>query len=287
MFKSFLGHKRFRRIAIFAICLIGCIVVFYAVKSLHTLQTNNSSPFHFTHAQMQSIRGTINQVQNQLEPGESAFIFIDALDKTKLPGSDQGLGLIRVNHPQPYTDISQWKEQTNKAFAHFKIPTRLPEGFALNRGELEYPMGNIDAANQKKYYAMLKKKAAESKDNTAWQKAAADDKVSNQGFSEIPRLLYTNNNQAQIEVSYRVIPTEEKNVKHIKRMDAATTEQLKVNSFEGDYTINNNNYLSETGTMRDIQWTEPNDGKTIQYTVSTPSSNVSKEDLLVVAANMK
>jgi phage-related protein len=287
MVKSFLWQKKYRLLAIIAICLAGCIVVLYAAKLLHTLQVSDSGTLHFNEAQMKKVRGTINQVQNQLTSGESAFVFIEELDKLKLPGSDQGLGLVRINHPQPYTDIQQWKEQTGKAFARFKIPTRLPEGFTFNRGELEYPMGILDAANNKKYYAMLKKIAAESKDNMAWQKAVAEDKVSNQDFSEVPRLLYTNRNNEQIEVSYMIIPAEGKQVKHLRIKDAAALVKLKVDGFEGDYTINNHNYLSETGIMRDIQWTEPSEGKAIQYHVSTPSMNVSKEDLLVVAANMK
>jgi hypothetical protein len=64
-------------------------------------------------------------------------------------------------------------------------------------------------------------------------------------------------------------------------------EKIQISSFQGTYSINNHNYLSETGTMRDIQWMESIDGKTIQYVVSTPSTNVTKDDLFLVANNMK
>jgi hypothetical protein len=210
-------------------------------------------------------------------------VYIADLDKMKAPGTIQGQGLIRVNYPQPYTDINQWKEKTKKDFADFKTPASLPNGFTFKRGELKYIMEISDMANQDKYYEMLKKKAAAAKANMAWQKAESEDTHSNEFIFDIPSLLYTHDNKEQIEIKYLVTP---KSIKTTFRK-VGPVEKVKVAGFDGEYTVNKHDFLSETGTMQDIQWKEVINEASIQYTVSSPSLTVTKDDLLLVANHLK
>jgi hypothetical protein len=195
---------------------------------------------------------------------------------------DQGLGLARVNAQKPYTDLNQWKELTKENFTDFKTPTILPSGYSFKSGALEYSLGNLDPANTTKYYTMLKNKAAAAKATMAWQKAESADTIKNINSIDTPTLTYTNSNQDQIEIAYMILPLSGKVVSKVN-----STEKVQVSGFEGNYSINKHNYLSETGTMQDIQWTEQLHGTTIQYTVSSPSLSVTKEDLLLVANNLK
>jgi hypothetical protein len=271
----------FKRILIIAACLLALAGLIYGVNLLQSNQGNGVKMPDFTQAQMKEIHSAITEVQSQLSPGEAAFVYITELDKIKLPGIDQGLGLARVNAPKPYTDLIQWKELTKENFTDFKTPTKLPNGYSFKSGALEYSMGNIDPANTKKYYTMLKSKAEAAKQNMAWKKAELEDTVKNINIIDMPTLTYTNNNQDQIDIAYLILPL---SVKVDRKVNS--TEKVQVAGFNGYYSVNKHNYLSKTGTMQDIQWTEQH-GTTIQYTVSSPSLNVTKQDLLLVANNLK
>jgi hypothetical protein len=129
-----------KRIVMIALCLFVLAGLAYGVNSLQSKQGNSLMTFDptldLTQSQVTEIHSTINEVQNQLTPGEAAFVFIAELDKIKLPGMDQGLGLARVNAPKPYTDLNQWKELTKENFTDFKTPTSLPSGYSFKSGTL-------------------------------------------------------------------------------------------------------------------------------------------------------
>jgi hypothetical protein len=272
----------FKRIVIIAACLFALAGLAYGVNSFQTNNGKVSKTVDLTQAQIKEIHNAITKVHNQLSPGESAFVYIAELDKIKLPGSDHGLGLTRVNDPKKFTDLNKWKELTKQDFADFKTPTSLPNGFTFKSGALEYLLGNIDLANTTKYYTMLKNKASEAKETIAWQKAESEDTVKNINIIDVPTLSYSNNNQDQIDITYLILSS---SVKVDRKVNSA--EKVQVAGFDGYYSVNKHNYLSETGTTQDIQWTEQKNGTTIQYTVSSPSLSVTKEDLLLVANNLK
>jgi hypothetical protein len=69
--------------------------------------------------------------------------------------------------------------------------------------------------------------------------------------------------------------------------DSSTADKVGVAGLEGYYTVNNQYVLSDTGYMQDINWLEQVNDQTIIYHVSSPSKHVTKEDLLLVANNLK
>jgi hypothetical protein len=294
--KWFSSSNKFTRIAVIAACLILFSGAAYASTLLYSMHSNHfkleassDSQLNFSQGQMKEIRGSINEVRSHLASGESAFIYIAELDKIKLPAAREGAGLSRINNPQPYLNINLWKDLTKKAFADFKTPTILPDGFTFTKGELENPIGIINMENVKKYYNLLKKKATAAQEKMAWQKAGAEDSIYDKDFiSNSPRLIFTNNRYEQIEVSYTIIPASDKDtvMKHMVG-DSSTAEKVRIADFEGYYTVNKNYIFNDTGYMQDINWLEQLNGQTIIYHVSTPSQNVTKADLVLVANNLK
>lgn len=173
-------------------------------------------------------------------------------------------------------------------FRDLKTPTIVPHGFTFTKGELESPMGSFDLQTDNKYYTLLKKKAIAAEEKMAWQKAMPDDTNHNKDFKEIPRLVYTNSNKDQIEISYIVVPKTDMPIKFKSKMsDSSTADKVHVADFEAYYTVNKNYFMSETGKLQDINWMEQVNGQTILYHVSSPSVNVSKDELLLVANNLK
>ncbi|MCR8632676.1 hypothetical protein [Paenibacillus radicis (ex Xue et al. 2023)] len=289
-------RKKYGSIAVLAASLLLFSGVAYASTYLYNLHANNISievsaepNLQFSQAQLNEIQASIHEVRQQLSSGESAFVYINELDRVKLPGAPTGMGLTKVNQPKSYTDIRQWKELVKVNFAGVKTPEELPKGFIFSRGELESPIGMLDAASMAKYYKPLQQQAAAAKQNMAWQKASAQDKEAPNDFiSESPRLVYINNSRDQIEISYSVVPSSDKNTDmKIKTSTSSTADHVKVAGVDAYYTVNSNSFLSETGIVKDINWLEQQNGRTLIYHVTSPSINVSKEDLLFVANHMR
>jgi hypothetical protein len=290
------SYKKYGSIAVIALCLLLFSGVVYASTLLYNLRSNHvsieasgDSQLNFSQNQLNELRGFINEVSNHLSPGESAFVYMAELDKIKFPNVPHGPGLNKVNNPVMYSDLNQWKELTKQDFGDLKTPTILPYGFSFIKGELESPLGNIDITNDKKYYTLLKKKAIAAEKKMAWQKAVPDDSIHDKDFiNNIPRIVFTNSDKDQIEISYMLVPKTDKPIKFTSRMsDISTAEKVQVADFDAYYTVNKNYFLSETGKLQDINWIEQVNGQTILYHVSSPSANVSKDELLLVANNLK
>ncbi|NOU96394.1 hypothetical protein GC093_24720 [Paenibacillus sp. LMG 31456] len=289
-------RKKYGSIAVIAASLLLFSGVAYASTLLYNLQANNISievageqKLQFSQAQLKEIRASIHEVRQQLSVGESAVVYINELDRVKLPGAQTGMGLTKVNQPKSYTDITQWKDVVKGNFEGIKIPVELPQGFTFSSGELESPIGMLDAASTAKYYKPLQQQAAAAKQSMAWQKAAAQDKLAPTDFiTESPRLVYMNSSHDRIEISYSVMPASDKNIDvKIKTSPSSTADNVQVAGFDAAYTVNNNSFLSDTGVVQDINWLEQKDGRTVIYHVSSPSTNVSKEELLFVANHMR
>jgi hypothetical protein len=290
----FSHQNKFSRIVIIAACFLIFSGFAYASTLIYHMNLNNisieaskDSQFNFTQKQMNEIIGARKEVKNQLDPGESAFVFIAELDKIKVPGflDGEGMGLNIISNPLPFLDINQWKELTKSSFAAFRTPTLLPNGFAFNKGEIEEHY-SIESDNQTKYYQLLKEKALAADGKFAWQKAGPEDFLSRGIIT--PQLIYTNSANDQIEVNYTVKPPGTENMNFITLMgDSANAEKVHVAGLEGYYSENNQYVLNDTGYMKDIIWLEQVNDQTIICHVSTSSKNVTKEELLLVANHMK
>jgi hypothetical protein len=133
---------------------------------------------------------------------------------------------------------------------------------------------------------MLKLKTMATSGKMAWQKAEAEDYASRGLIT--PQLIYTNPNKDQIEVNYTVKPPGIESMNFMGLVgDSSTAEKVLIANLEGYYTVNNQYIFNNTGYLQDINWLEQVDGQTIIYHVSSPSKHVTKEDLLLVANNLK
>jgi hypothetical protein len=292
--KWFSHQNKFARIVIIAACFLIFSGFAYASTLIYHLNQDNvqieatkDSQFNFTKKQLNEIIGARNEVRNNLAAGESAFVYIAELDKIKVPGfvDGSGMGLIIVTNPLPYLDLNQWKELTRSSFAAFRTPTLLPNGFAFNKGEIEDHF-RIDSNEQTKFYGPLKEKALATDGIMAWEKAGPEDFLSH-GITT-PQLIYTNSANDRIEVNFTVKPPGIDNMNMIIPMgDLATAEKVRVADLEGYYSEDNQYIFNDTGYLKKIIWLEQVGDQTIICQVSSPSKDVSKEDLLLVANNFK
>jgi len=286
--KSLRKRKMNSRIALIAACIFLFSGIAYASNVLYTMQTNKISWELSSNAAVQlpdsvnaEIRASLQNVRSELVPGESAVVYVAELEKRKLPA------LTKVTRPAAYTDLEQWAALASKGGAALKKPGVLPQGFTLSRGELEAPVGLIDADSFGRYSKLLKQQAADSKQRVAWQRLAKPDSGADSVAS--PGLIYANPNNEQIEIRYQVMPsTDQKISMNISTGTSTKAEKVAVSGHDAYFTVNDATFLSDTGKQSTVSWMEElSGGQTVVYQVSTESPNVSKEDLLAVANGLK
>lgn len=223
-------------------------------------------------SQVQAIKLT-EGIRNQLAPGESAFVYIAELDKQI--GNVPSLGFYRVIHPHSFSDFDQWIEIIKDDFEDIKLLTAFPKGFSFLKGENEGPTGGLTYENELKYYMALKERAMAENANITWQKAVPEDKCS---IFKTPRFIYSNQSQEQIEISLGLVHGD----RYMSIMP--NPEKCQVANMEAYFSKIES---PEIGVLKRIDGFEHKNGKTYSIHISTQSVQVTKEDLLFIADNLK
>ena len=94
--------------------------------------------------------------------------------------------------------------------------------------------------------------------------------------------MYSDEQHHLIDVSLQ-LETEQV---QMRLLVSGAEQSVKVNGGEGVYLRTEPNIFSETNQYQMIQWLETFDDVTIIYSVGSASAEVSKEQLLAIAASM-
>lgn len=280
------GSRRLARIAVVAACVFLFSGIAYASGLLYQLQGNSvrveltsSSAFNVKAEQATAIHSFLAETRQQLQPGESAYVYLPELEQAKVKP------FLKVVRPLAFTDIVQWNEQAaGKYGGRLQTPTAAPDGFHFTRGELQSPLGMIDP----EVYPTLNKqiKKVDGKQAIVLPVSVTDNSL--RDALDSPGLVYTNEQQDQIEIRYQVMPEAMKKLDvRMKTGESTTMEKISVKgSLEGYYTMNPNNVFSESGYMQDLNWIEQEGGRTVMYHIQSSSAKVTKADLLLVANHL-
>ncbi|MFE5323694.1 hypothetical protein ACFQ88_33915 [Paenibacillus sp. NPDC056579] len=277
------------RIALIAACIFLFSGIAYASSLLYTMHSGKVSVEVSKDEQVQlpdkvnaEIRASFQDIRNRLKPGESAIVYISELEKRNLPA------LTRVNRPIEYTELNPWAELIKASEGvPLKMPTMMPQGFTFSYGELEAPVGLVDATSYSLYSKLLKDKASKSKQSIVWERDTRPQAAS--AGLKSPGLVYMNPKGDPIEIRYQVLESADGKIDMSLRTGSATTgEKVTVNGKDGYFTVNNSSFLSDTGTQSTVSWLEESsNGRTIIYQISAFSPNIGKEELLLAANGLK
>lgn len=286
----FVRPRRYSQAVMIALCLLLFSGIAYASTLLYQLnngtfifQVSSNTEKTLDAQQAQALRERINQVRQQLASGESAVVYVPELNKLKLPP------LVKVNQPQGYANIEGWQKQLVGIAGAYKLPNKLPEGFAFTEGRTVLPIGAIDADTLRNNLETLKKQSKEGTAGISWKKLAADvTHTQSFGSQEIPNLIYQNAKGDQIQIYYQLIPDSEKE----KTVQAQITgieqvEKVSMNGKEAYYSVNNHAFLSPSNQSKALTWIGQDNGQIVLYSVLSESVSVSKQDLVFTAEHMK
>ncbi|UKS25784.1 hypothetical protein LOZ80_30155 [Paenibacillus sp. HWE-109] len=279
-------RRKFARPAlIMAACLILFSGIAYASTFLYALDTKQvhvevtkDGAFSLPDDVRKELGESFKSIRNQLEPGESAVVYSAELKNRKLPD------LLIITNPKSYSNLEQWKAEVDPYNKGLKLPESLPDGFTFVKGELQSPFGGIDESIYKQYHSLLQIQAKVAGTSTSWQKYNSSEGP----FSNMTGLIFQNRQHEEIVVRYHPIDPSVKDVMiNVKTNGSALAENVTLNGKNGYYSEMNGFMFSETGVSKSIQWMEEYNGLTNLYSVETPSTSISKEELLIFSNTLK
>jgi len=236
---------------------------------------HSSEAFQYTPEELGQLRGTIKEVQDQLEPGQTAAVYLPQLFK-QFPNVPP---LFGVTKPAFISDLQQWREILDQE----GVTEVLPE--ALLGGQYQFAEGAVndahvgtdvfDIANQLKaeYESRVD-------DEPVWRLTQSDDSDFASRYLSIYRNIYGEAIQLNWEVYNETM-----------KVDGFTSASSQYESFElnGEtvHYIYNTQYLfGDSSELQSVIWQEEKDDATIFYSVETHSPNITQEQLLAVAEQL-
>lgn len=261
---------------------------FKAQSELITVSYTNSEDYSISEEQ----KARLKQVQDQLEPGEAAIVYIPELERVidLMYNPDANKGTKSTMHYSPYTkvnqliyytDLSAWLAALGPEYEGLKIPTKLPKGYQLESGTIEHEFYGSWGEDELKAIKQLDQK--EDLTDYDWIK------LDQQAFT--PNLIYKNKHNETIKVSFSFIET-------IRRLEmtlhvSTQAEAIEINGQEALYTVRQS---QEHGTNKansyrqSIQWYErKKEGEKpfFGYHISSDSKKISFKDLIQMAEAMQ
>jgi len=232
--------------------------------------------FAIPEAALASIRVHLNEVKEQLEPGEQAIVYLEDMKIVEPFGLDPVLSVMK---PAAIASLEAWQAVLNDTGAGARLPGELLNGeYRFAEGFVGYPFLGALGPSAMELVPELAAESEATGQAAVWREYVPDD-LPITGYTTV----YRNGEQA---IYFTVDPISEKIRFEAMMGKSAALEQLQVNGSEAAYTRNESFLYTASGLYQEIVWLTEQEGRTIIHRVGTDSDEVSKEQLLEAAGLM-
>ncbi|KOR89506.1 hypothetical protein [Paenibacillus solani] len=254
----------------------GRTLLFEETKGNMTMSAAKLEEFKLSNTQIESIREARKEVKAQLNPGESAVVYLTELDKiTDLP-------FITVSKPEVNEDLDNW----SKAMAHqFNVlpPDSLLGSYSFAGGMELSPFGvfwgsETDMTTLKKE---MKDESEASGKDMVWRITQAP--------SSLPMLSYTTTyRNSEQETLYLVMETALDSKIKVQLVTPPSTkyEKMDLNGYSAHYFKNDSYIYTDNNFYQEISWMTEREGRAIIYRIGTDSPSMTKEKLMEAAQSL-
>jgi len=222
------------------------------------------------------IRGHLNAVKEQIEPGEQAVVYLQDMKIVVPFGLDPILGVAK---PDPVTSLKAWQAALADSVADARLPGELPDGeYRFAEGFEGYPFGSALGLAAMELVPELAEESEATGQAAVWREIASGDAPIS-GYTT----TYRNGEHA---IYYTVEAVTEPIRLEAMMGKSAALEQVQVNGDEAAYTRNESFLYTDSGLYQEIAWLTEREGRTIIHRIGTDSNLVTKEQLLEAASFM-
>ncbi|MBD3920593.1 hypothetical protein H8B09_17650 [Paenibacillus sp. PR3] len=234
---------------------------------------------------LSEFRSELQQVQNQLDVGEAALVYSSSMGKL-IPGM-ASMPFIIVSNPHVIADIAAWRNVLKQEVGDYKLPSeQLPDNrLTFIGGKREGVSGPDMTSTDMTLLEELKTDAKKAPAGSSANRFAWRVRPTQEEGGPLIRsytAMYTDAQHHPIDVSLQLA----KEQVHMRLIASGAEQSVEVNGSKGVYLRTEPFIFSETNQYQTIQWLETHDDVTIIYSVGSASAEVSKEQLLAIAASM-
>lgn len=280
--KVSMGTKK-NRIVIFALVgLIALMITGFTVQYMMKLGDNRisleyyASEVSYDPAIASVVRGQIQQVKEQLEVGEVAYVYSKEIAELTPNLSDDLPYAEYVSNPNAVEDYEVWKATLSGKKLIYKLPDTGSGHLSFIGGIEGRPFGGL--VNQLDVASELQNKVKLSGGELAWEKVE-----SNHEMFPVFTSLYED--EFQEVVSVMMEPVTE-NMNQVI-MSEASHEKVMIHGQEANYTEVNKFLYSDTGHYQSLVWVETLDEMSIVYTIGSTGEQMTKERLIAIGESME
>ncbi|KOP68162.1 hypothetical protein AMS62_25100 [Bacillus sp. FJAT-18019] len=255
----------------------GRTLLFEETKGNMTMSAAKLEEFKLSKAQLEGIRQARNEVKAQLNPGDSAVVYLtDLEDVTSMP-------FFPVSQPEVNEDLNTWR--TVLMDHHFDVvpPDSLLGTYRFAGGMELSPFGV--------FWGSETDMAALQEDMKVESELSGKDMVwrITQAPSSLPMLSYTTTyRNSEQETLYLVMEAALDSKVKVQLVTPSTTkyEKMDLNGYSAHYFKNDSYIYTDNNFYQEISWMTEREGRAIIYRIGTDSPSMTKEKLMEAAQSL-
>ncbi|MGG3311194.1 hypothetical protein ABER23_27735 [Paenibacillus lautus] len=255
----------------------GRMLLFEETRGNMTMSAVTLEDLSLSKTQLESISQARNEVKAQLNPGESAVVYLSNL------GNVKSLPFIPVSQPDVNEDLDTWRKALTDR--HFDVlpPDSLLGKYRFTGGMELSPFGAY-GGSETDIAALLEELKAESEESGKdfiWRKTSIT--------TSFPLLSYTTvyRNSDQ-ETLYLVMETPRDSKVKIQTLapSSAKYEEMELNGHTAHYLKNDSFVYTDSHVYQEISWMIEKEGQAIIYRLGSDSPAMTKERLMEAAKSL-
>lgn len=255
----------------------GRTLLFEETKGNMAMSAVTLKELKLSKAQLESISQARNEIKAQLNPGESAIVYLTDLDNVK------SLPFIPVSQPDVNENLDSWRNLIASRNIADQIPDSLLGTYRFAGGMELSPFGAY-VGSERDIAALLEEFKAESEEtgkDVIWRKTPVP--------TSLPLLTYTtvyrNSDQETLYLSLET--ARDSKVKlQMTAPPSAKYEEFDLNGHSAHYFKNDSHIYTDSHFYQEISWMFEHDGDAIIYRLGSDSPAITKEQLMKAAKGL-
>ncbi|MFD0715691.1 hypothetical protein [Paenibacillus sp. GCM10027626] len=261
-------------VIIMVICGFGYAgnkLLFIESKEKFSVSYHTEQQLHFEKGDVEMIRGSLEEVKAQLNPGETAVVYLKDYD-FRIQGAPVVFG---IHQPVPIPLVA-WKATLQQHNIEEKLPESILGTFKFVEGMETSPYQFSFGTDA---YRLLEEMKAESKktgSKVLWRKTNTSASNPIVPYTSV----YRNSDNDTIYLTWQIADNET----NVKMLLAATPntvyEDIDIDGLNAHYMMNDQALFGQSNIQQDVMWLKESGDKLVVYHLQTDSTNLTKDQLI-------
>ncbi len=255
----------------------GSKLLFEDKTDTFSINYQTAQELHFEQGDIEKIRGSLEEVKAQLNPGDTAVVYLQDYD-IQVAGTPLVFG---INKPIPIP-LEDWKATLQQ----HSIEEKLPESIL---GTFNFVEGMENSPYQFSFgpdgYQLLNEMKAENKKTGSellWRKADLSKAEPVVPYTSV----YRNSSNETIYLTWQ-IANGNPDLKMFQVAPPNTTyEEINIGGLTAHYMLDDQSLFGQSNIHQDVMWLKESGGKSVIYHVQTDSTKLTKEQLIEAAKSL-